>query len=475
MPASGRRRSRTTARSSSCWCSAPPPEVRLGSGAVDAFGPRSWTRPEAVSFGRLPMTTLLRDDVVSLDGSWSFALLERPEDAPGEWSPIEVPGCWTMQRPSDARPQYTNVQMPFPGPPPRVPDANPTGVYRRRVDIPAAWGDQRVILHVAGAESVLYVDVGGHAVGMGTDSRLPQEFDITEHVTPGEATDLTLTVVQWSAATYLEDQDHWYHAGLHRSVLLYARPPSHLADVHAVADYDATTGDGHLRVVAATGGAPARGWRGRGEGDGLGPLHADAFWEHPTSWTVNTYLFTGRGATVEATIPGVAPWSAEQPNLRDVRVVLVDDVGVDRDALALRVGFRRVEVVGAELRVNGKAVLFKGVNRHDHDARRGKAVTRESIRHDIELMKAHNLNAVRTSHYPSDAHLYDVCDELGMYVIDEANTETHAPLRSLTKDPIWGPAMLERITRMAQRDKNHPCIVLWSLGNESGSSPMHDA
>jgi beta-galactosidase len=427
-----------------------------------------------VSFGRLPMTTFLRDDVLALDGEWSFAHLARPEDVPSSWTAIDVPGCWTMQ--GWGRPQYTNVQMPFAGPPPRVPDDNPTGVYRRVVDVPASWAGQRVVLHVAGAESVVYVDVDGTPIGMSTDSRLPSEYDLTDHVEPGRSFELTLTVVQWSAATYLEDQDHWYHAGLHRSVFLYATPVVHIDDVHAVADYDPATGDGNLLVRVTTGAAAGgRGWSVRIEVEGLDPLVADAHWEHPTSYVVNSYLFTGRGATVSATITGVEPWSAETPNLRTVRVVLVDSGGADRDEVSLRVGFRRVEVRGHELLVNGVPVLIKGVNRHDHDDRRGKAVTRASIRHDIELMKANNLNAVRTSHYPSDAYLYDVCDELGMYVVDEANVESHAYLRSLTKDPAWAPAILERITRMAQRDKNHPSIIMWSLGNESGSSPVHDA
>jgi beta-galactosidase len=186
-------------------------------------------------------------------------------------------------------------------------------------------------------------------------------------------------------------------------------------------------------------------------------------------------LFTGRGVGCEVDVPNVEPWSAETPRLHDLRVVLVDADGTDHDATSLRVGFRRIEIAGADLLVNGTRVRFKGVNRHDHDPARGKAVTPESIRHDVELMKAANLNAIRTSHYPSDSSLYDVCDELGMFVIDEANIETHAYLRGLTKDPVWHGAMLERITRMAIRDKNHACVTMWSLGNESGSSPAHDA
>ena len=213
--------------------------------ALDAFGPASWTRPEITGYARAPMHTYLaRPDVVALDGQWRFARRDRPDQvldadlvgATAEWSEVEVPGCWTMQ--GFDSPHYTNVQMPFAGPPPNVPDANPTGVYRRAVTVPATWREKRIVLHVAGAESVLYVHADGVAVGMGKDSRLPHEFDLTGLVVPGDTFELALTVVRWSDATYLEDQDHWFHAGLHRSVFLYATPPVFIADLHVVADYD---------------------------------------------------------------------------------------------------------------------------------------------------------------------------------------------------------------------------------------------
>ncbi|MBA2608163.1 MAG: DUF4981 domain-containing protein [Actinobacteria bacterium] len=450
--------------------------------ALDAFGPRSWARTDVISSGRLSMSTYLsRRNEVSLDGAWRFTLVPKPESVStnhldgdaAQWSLIDVPGCWTMQ--GFDRPIYTNVQMPFPGPPPAVPRHNPTGIYRRTVDIPADWDGQRIVLHIGAAETVLYAFIDGAPVGMGKDSRLPHEFDITPFVTAGDAVELALVVVRWSDATYLEDQDHWHHAGLHRSVFLYATPPVHIADVHAVADYDADAGDGELTARVAIGGTPPsrRGWRVRvafagQEGDGV------ARFEHE-SWIVNSFAFEGRGGTVSFGVPSVAPWTAETPTLYPMRVELVDDAGAVVDATQLDIGFRRVEVVGAELLVNGQPVLIKGVNRHDSDARRGKAVTRENIERDIVLMKRHNFNAVRTAHYPNDPYLLDVCDRLGMYVVDEANIESHAYLRSLTKQPEWTAPILERVSRMAQRDKNHPSVIMWSLGNESGVSAAHHA
>ena len=417
-----------------------------------------------------------------LDGVWSFGIRSAPEEVvtadligpTSDWQTAQVPGCWTMQ--GFDRPQYTNTDMPFPGPPPRVPDENPTGVYRRSVTLPSTWAGSRIVLHVGGAESVLYVHIDGRPVGMGKDSRLASEFDISGFVEPARAFDLALTVVRWSDATYLEDQDHWYHAGLHRSVFVYATPEIHVADVHAIADYDPTRRSGHLRVRVLLG-APSfgpKGWTVRAEA-GEVTAECPARFEHPTNGLVNMAAFEGRGATLALDLGHVQPWSAEEPALHDLTVAVIDASGAVVDRVVVPVGFRRVEVQGPELLVNGRPVLIKGVNRHDHDMRDGKAVSAESIRADVILMKQHNINAIRTSHYPNDPYLYDVCDRLGMYVVDEANIETHAYLHSLTKDPTWAAAILERVVRMAERDKNHPSVIMWSLGNESGVAPIHRA
>lgn len=455
--------------------------------ALDDFGPRSWARPEAIAFGRLPMAATLERDAgstVDLDGQWAFRLFDRPEDvdrehltgAADDWATIDVPGNWTMQ--GFDRPHYTNVQMPFPGPPPRIPDDNPTGVYRRAITIPPDWDAGRVVLHVGGAESVLYVHLDGAPIGMAKDSRLASEFDLTEHLRPDAARghELALTVVRWSDATYLEDQDHWHQAGLHRHVFVYATPTTYIADVDVTATH---TGDVTVRTRVDGPRWLPKGWTVDVTLPELHhePLTADVRGEHEDKTFVNVALFEGRGATVHGRVGGhgMTPWTAETPALYRLDVELRDDTGARRDHVRTRIGFRTVEVRDHELLVNGVAVRIKGVNRHEHDPRRGKAVTRDLMVQDVLLMKQHNINAVRTSHYPNDPDWYALCDEYGLYVVDEANIESHAYLRSLTKDPRWANAIHERIARMVQRDRNHPSVILWSLGNESGTSPAHEA
>lgn len=455
---------------------------------LDAFGPRSWATPDTISANRLPMTASVRRDPasrVSLDGTWAFRLFDAPEDVAdrnlsgptSDWASIELPGLWTLQ--GFDHPHYTNVEMPFPGPPPHVPDANPTGVHRRTVELPAAWQGKHLRLHVGAAESVLYVHVDGQPIGFGKDSRLPSEFDLSGVVTPGVPFELALTVVRWSDATYLEDQDHWHNAGIFRSVWIEARDPMHIGDVRLHAGYDVATCEGTLRAEVRVDAATylERGWKARLTAPSLlgEPLVEEVFGEHDSKLWVNVARVVERGAGLAAGVGRVEPWSHERPVLHDVTIELVDRDGGVRDAVTTRVGFRHVEVRGHELLINGRAVLVKGVNRHEHDERRGKAVSRESMLQDVLLMKRHNINTVRTSHYPNDTAFYELCDEHGLYVIDEANLESHAYLRSATKDPRWSQAIFERITRMARRDRNHPSVVVWSLGNESGSSPVLDA
>jgi beta-galactosidase len=466
----------------------------------------AWRDPEVLALHRLPSRSPLipfPDPELaaggdrerspwyrSLSGNWSFALFRRPEDVPeaavgaklddSKWASIAVPGNWTLQ--GFDRPHYTNVQMPFSETPPDVPDENPTGVYRRKLKIPTAWSGRRVVLHFGAAESVLFVHMNGSFIGMSKDYRLSAEFDVTDLLQPGSNT-LSATVVRWSDASHLEDQDHWWMAGLHREVFLYATEPTHLSDVTVVGDWDPEEKLSHLDVKAEIvfGSEPEKGWRI--EAELLGPtgrsvlrrpLLADVPIAH-SFWALRAFQFEGHVAHAESTVAKAKPWSSESPVLYRLLVSLLDAKGRVRETVTTRVGFRRVEIVDRELRINGRAVLIRGVNRHDHDERRGKAVTREGMRADVLSMKRFHFNAVRTAHYPNDPYFYELCDELGLYVVDEANVESHASLQSLSKDPRYEHAILDRVIRMVRRDRNHPSIIIWSLGNESGYAPIHDA
>ncbi|WP_208027131.1 glycoside hydrolase family 2 TIM barrel-domain containing protein [Rhabdothermincola sediminis] len=469
------------------------------------LGTPTWQAPELTAVNRLPMRPPLvpfpDEDLArsgereaspwfrSLDGTWRFKLFASPEAVPADvadpslhdglgsgWSPIAVPGCWTTQ--GWDRPIYTNIRMPFRAVPPHVPADNPTGVYRTDVTVPRSWKGRRIVLHVGGAESVLYVYVNGEPVGMGKDSRLPSEFDVTEHVRLGANT-IACVVVRWSDASYLEDQDHWWHAGLEREVYLYATGHTRIDDLRVRAGLG-EEGVGSLRVRATVGfgerAERVEGWRVEAV---LETLEGAPLTEAPLRGTVpherTPYLFWGHHVELSATIPGVEAWSAERPALYRLLVSLVDPQGVTREVLCQRVGFRTVEVRDRELLINGQPVMIHGVNRHDHHPERGRAVTVEDMRADLLAMKQHNINAVRCAHYPNDHRFLDLCDELGLYVIDEADVESHAFITSLCDDPRYRGAIVERVARMVERDKNHPCVIAWSLGNESGYGAAHDA
>jgi beta-galactosidase len=453
--------------------------------------PRWWTDPHLTGAGRLPMRPPLvdRDGTCfrSLDGRWRFTLADRPDAVPrgfaarefddSGWAEIAVPGCWTMQ--GFDRPIYTNVAMPFSEFPPDVPDANPTGCYRRDFDVPVDWAQRRVILHLGGAESAMRVWVNGHLLGVAKDSRLESEFDVTRHVRSGDRNVVAIEVVRWSDASFVEDQDQWWHAGLHREVFLYSTPRTFLADVDvgATLKADLTTGSLDVRAEVQFDDAErADGWSVtvRTVGPDGNPLTEDDLRaDVPRSRAA--YLFGGHVVRLHADVPGVAPWSAERPNLSRIEVTLLDPEGNVHDRTTVRTGFRRIEIDDRVLLVNGVPVLFRGVNRHDFDPDTGRVVTVEQMRADLVLMKQFGFNAVRTSHSPNDPRFYDLCDEVGMYVVDEANIESHAYIFSLCNDPSYLSAWMERGARMVLRDKNHPSIIMWSLGNESGHGPAHDA
>lgn len=461
---------------------------------------RFWENPELTALNRLPARATLypyADEQQAtggvrekspwfqlLNGDWQFRMFPNPDALqPEDIGPaakkavkekVAVPGNWTLQ--GYGHPHYTNKQMPFSDEPPFVPEDNPTGVYHRELKIPAKWKDRRVILHFGGAESVLAVYVDGQFVGMSKDSRLPSEFDLSTFVTPGKSHWLSAVVIKWSDATFIEDQDQWWMGGLFREVYLYSTSPVHIQDVQATAGLDdsLTQGELDLKIRIRFPRQPESDWSFQVS---LLDPNGKSVWKNPetvsyTTHTFNRYRLLGH---LKKTVRRVKPWSAEVPNLYTLVVSLLDPSGNAVEHSSTRIGFRKVEVRDRMMLINGACVLIHGVNRHDHDHLKGKALDREAMRADVLLMKQHNINAVRTSHYPNDPWFYDLCDELGLYVIDEANLEAHAYYNYLGDEPRWSGAFLDRAVSMVERDKNHPSIIAWSMGNETGHGPNQDA
>ncbi len=433
---------------------------------------RPWQAPEVTSWGRLPMNAVdRRAGALKLDGDWRFQLLPAPHAPLADvWSSAYVPGVWTMQG-TDDLPQYTNVRMPFAEFPPASPPADPTGVYEREVDVPAEWAGRRIVLQVGAAESVLLVHVDGRPVGVSKDSRLAAEFDLSAVVSPGERAVVRLTVVKWSDASHIEDQDQWWHGGITRSVLLYATDPLHLADVTVRAGRY-----GDLRVdcrVRDAGGALPEGWYVSGELAGH-LLTQDTEFDRANADDDRVSDFLGE-ARLLTTVADVRTWNAETPELYDLTVRLHRADGTVADASHHRIGFRDVEIDGRDLLVNGERVFIRGVNRHDFHPLTGRTVSYDDLRGDLALLKRFGFNAIRTSHYPNDPMLYDLADELGFYVVDEADIESHDHAHEIADDPRYLNAFVDRVARMVLRDKNHPSIIIWSLGNESDYGANHDA
>jgi beta-galactosidase len=382
---------------------------------------------------------------LSLNGTWRFHLAPTPAAAPAGieepdfddsgWDELPVPAHWQLC--GHGRPAYTNVNYPFPLDPPHPPDENPTGDYRREFQFPAEWAGRAVVLRFEGVDSCAKVWLNGHELGYSMGSRLPVEFDVSDTVVAGRNV-LAVRVHQWSAGSYLEDQDMWWLSGIFRDVTLVARPPRALDDFFVHTDYDHVTGHGTLRIDVST---PAR---LTVEELGLVDVAADGTYEM-----------------------AVEPWSAELPRL--YRGMLATDA----ERVPVAIGFRTVAVEDGLFTVNGRRIQFRGVNRHEWHPDHGRAVTYETMRADLLLMKRHNINAVRTSHYPPHPRFLDLCDEFGLWVIAECDLETHGFVTvgwrgNPSDDPRWRDAYLDRIRRTVERDKNHPSVIMWSLGNEAG-------
>lgn len=443
---------------------------------VNLLPPRATLVPFPSSSLALTLDSRQSPWFLGLDGMWQFKLKSRPEQATwseletGMWSAIQVPGNWTMQ--GYGRPHYTNVVMPFPQLPPHVPEENPTGIYRQIFTVPESWRNRRIVLHFGGCEGTLYVYVNRQPIGISKDARTPAEFDISHVVRFDEANEVTAVVLQWSDASFIEDQDHWWQAGLQRSVYLYATNIPHIQDIFARADLTDNLRDGVLRVTAKVG-FPGESYTDCEIKLQLFDEKQRAVFKTPLFSRIGESKHPSNEFHIEQSVRAPNPWSAETPYLYTLVVTLKTPQG--EESTACHVGFRKVEVRDRQLLVNGRRVMIKGVNRHDHDDMTGKAVSLAVMEADVRLMKQFNINAVRTSHYPNDPAWLDLCDRYGLYVIDEANIESHAYYHDLCSDPRYTHAFVARVRNMVERDKNHPSVIVWSLGNESGYGANHDA
>jgi len=418
--------------------------------------------------------------VRSLNGRWKFEWVRRPAERTREffdtdfedsgWGEIPVPSNWELE--GYGVPIYIEAGV-LPSPPVDIdPDNNPTGSYRRTFTVPDDWDGRRVLLHFAGVRSTLRVWVNGRPVGYSQGSRTPAEFDITDYVEPGDGNLIAVLVRRWSDGSYLEDQDFWRLSGIDRDVFLYSVPQVHVRDFFVGARLDGTYTNGELEITATLVNrreAGARTVRVQAE---LLDDDGHAVLQQPLEATIAVDPRGESAAQLSAAVPAVRTWTAETPNLYTLLLTLYDENGGVLEVIPRRIGFRTVEISDGLLKVNGVAVKLKGVNRHEHDPDIGHVVTEERMREDIELMKRFNINAVRTAHYPNVPRFYELTDEYGLYVVDEANIESHGTGYDLDKTlagkPEWLAAHLDRMQRVVERDKNHPSVIIWSMGNEAG-------
>ena len=417
----------------------------------------------------------------SLNGQWDFKLFDKPEAVDesllsealaSDWQSIPVPSNWQLH--GFDKPIYCNVKYPFSVNPPFVPSDNPTGCYRTEFTITAEQLAQRNHIIFEGVNSAFHLWCNGQWVGYSQDSRLPSEFDLSELLVAG-TNRIAVMVIRWSDGSYLEDQDMWWLSGIFRDVNLLTKPQHQIRDVFITPDLDACYRDATLHIKTAI--------------------------DAPNNYQVAVQVFDGELALCEPQIQSTnnkrvdekggwsnvvfqtidiqspKKWTAETPALYRCVVSLLDEQGNTVDVEAYNIGFRKVEMLNGQLCLNGKPLLIRGVNRHEHHPENGHTVSTANMIEDIKLMKQNNFNAVRTAHYPNHPRFYELCDELGLYVVDEANIETHGmfPMGRLASDPQWAGAFMSRYTQMVERDKNHPSIIIWSLGNECGHGANHDA
>ncbi|KQM81822.1 beta-galactosidase [Sphingomonas sp. Leaf23] len=462
--------------------------------------PAEWERPEVIRIGAEPMhatfdgyeTVALaqRGDAhasryhLSLDGPWRFhhsptpearpVGFERPEYDVSRWGTVAVPGI--LQAEGQGTPVFVGSGYPFPMDQPRIDHRlNEVGSYRRTVMVPAHFAGRRLLLTIGAAGAAYYLWVNGQRIGYSEDSKLPAEFDVTSAMRTGANT-VAIELYRYADGSYLEDQDFWRVNGIERSVTLYAAPATHVRDIDVRAGLANGYRDGTLNLTVALGGKAAAGMRVRAR-----LLDGDR-----TLLVREGTPDTARAVRFDATLPAIRPWSAETPDLYTLLLELIDAHGRVVEATQRRIGFRTVAVVDGEVRVNGRRITIRGVNRHEHDPRTFRIVSDATLLRDLELMKAANVNALRLSHYPNDPRIYDLADRVGLYLMDEANIESHGYLSQAQQSgdvegtllgykPEWKAAHLDRVERMVERDKNHPSIIFWSLGNETGIGSSFEA
>jgi len=418
----------------------------------------------------------------SLNGEWRFNWVKRPAERPlgfykndydiSNWDKISVPGSWQLQ--GYGQPIYTNVKHPFENPNPPYPpkNNNPVGSYRRTFSVPELWEDGQVFLHFDGVKSAFFVWVNGQKVGYSQGSMTPAEFNITNYITSGNNV-ISVEVFRWSDAAYIEDQDFWRLSGIYRDVYLMHTPDTHIRHFKAISELVDNYQHGTLKLTTHI-----KNYGSKSEklvlkntvyhNDGIVVIELDPI-------SIELLGSNEKVLQQEIIIKEVSPWSAETPNLYTLVLSIFNLDGDLIETVSTKIGFRSVELKNGQMLVNGEPIIIKGVNRHEHDPVMGRTVDEDLMVKDILLMKQFNVNAVRTSHYPNHPRWYELCNEYGLYVMDEANLESHAFWSKFTLDPVWRPAFVDRAKRMVLRDVNHPSIIFWSLGNEAGYGPNHDA
>lgn len=477
--------------------------------AVPGFGQNDWENQHVLQINREPARAsftpylgVKNDRTLSLDGQWKFNWVPTPEERPetfyrsdfddSDWVSFPVPANWEVN--GFGTPIYVSAGYPFKIDPPYVTkepkesyttfrERNPVGSYRRTFQLPEEWGKKQVFLHFEGVQSAFYVWINGEKVGYSQGSMEPSEFRITPWLKKGENL-IAVEVYKYSDGSYLEDQDMWRFGGIHRAVYLYATEDIRIQDFGVRTVLDEDYKDATLQIspeIAVYDGQSGDGYTIEGRlFDGAGNVVLDSVLSQDVVPIINSDhkaaimndRFPQRGirkfAWLSAKVGNPEKWSAETPYLYTLVLSLSDSTGRVVEQASTRVGFRSVKIENGRFLVNGKPVRFRGVNRHEHDPVTAKVMSEEGMIRDILLMKQANINAVRTAHYPDVPRWYELCDEYGLYVMDEANIETHGLRGMLASDTEWTHAFMDRAIRMAARDRNHPSVVVWSMGNESG-------